>query len=121
MTKTIWFYKDENSRWYADIPEWVEAGGTEDDLEMVCGADLWLDELSGAANEITFTLSDTDKFSNHLNRIARDEFGATYMAYKYYNEIFNAQVWLCNVTKFVFGEFPEVIYYKEEYEYTRNK
>jgi len=40
------------------------------------------------------------------------EDGATYIAHSYKEEDINQVMWLCPVTLFVFGEYPEIIYYK---------
>ena len=37
------FYKEETGRWYVDLPEWE---GEKAELEMVLGADTFLEILS---------------------------------------------------------------------------
>ena len=44
MWQQISFYKKEN-RWYADLPAYISAGGTEADCVMVAGADTLIDKL----------------------------------------------------------------------------
>ena len=38
MKKTIRFYNEDN-KWYADLPDYINAGGTKEECEMVLGAD----------------------------------------------------------------------------------
>jgi hypothetical protein len=38
--------------------------------------------------------------------------GAWYVAREYMGLDFNLKLWLCDVTTFVFGDYPKVIYYK---------
>ena len=44
MTRKFKFYKEEDNRWFVDLPEWE---GDKEDLEMVMGADILLEILSG--------------------------------------------------------------------------
>jgi hypothetical protein len=39
--------------------------------------------------------------------------GAYYHMESYMGLEFNLDVWLCDVTKFVFGEFPKIIYFNK--------
>lgn len=39
--KKISFY-NRDGRWFADLPEYIAQGGTEDECEMVMDADSWL-------------------------------------------------------------------------------
>jgi len=111
------FYKDESSRWYVDLYEWE---GEEWELEMVMGADTFLNILSQGEDEVNITLS-TEPFDGcetlhfiHEGRIEGPEIGegAWYRLDKYMGLDFNLQMWLCDVTKFVFGNFPKKIYFK---------
>ena len=108
--KKISFY-NRNGRWFADLPEYIAQGGTEDDCEMVAGADSWLEYLSKGSDRVTLSLS-TSPLRNKLTLYESDEFGATYIAHDYNEEIFNHRLWLCPVTLFVFGEYPQTIYYE---------
>lgn len=105
----IKFYKKEKL-WYADLPDYIAAGGTEDECEMVAGADTWLDMLAEGNDEVTLDLSETGG-DEKIDFYSSDEFGATYLVYEKDGYSVNHMMWLCNVTKFVFGEFPEIIYY----------
>ena len=77
ITKTIPFY-NRDGRWFADLPEYIAQGGTEDDCEMVAGADSWLDFISQGKDKIFLNLS-TSPLRNRLTLYDSDEFGATYI------------------------------------------
>jgi hypothetical protein len=112
--KNLKFYKEWDGRWYVDLPEWK---GSKVDLEMVAGADKMLDHISDGKNEIWLILS-KEEFENaeKLEFVRNaDEFnhGAFYKLEKY-NEIeINLELWLCDVTMFVFGKFPKTIFIKK--------
>lgn len=111
------FYKEEDGRWYIDLPEYLEAGiGTKANLEMVAGADTLLNHLVEDTGD-SILLHVTDKDPNDywkavdwqvLRKASNNPFelGATYI---YEGEMV---VWLCPVTEFVFGNYPEEIYIK---------
>lgn len=109
------FYKDEYG-WFADIPEWL---GDQWELQMVAGADKFLDILSQGQSEVFLTLS-SELFNGaeilkfqELGRLEGFEFGegAWYFLENYENTSYNLKMWLCNVLKFVFGNFPKNIYF----------
>lgn len=111
MKKNIRFYLEQPYAWYADIPEWT---GDKEDLEMVAGADNMLDMISQGDSSVILSLSTAPvegfnelKFVNLCGNN-----GADYVLESYNGIKFNLYIWLCNVLKFVFGEFPEVIYFK---------
>lgn len=103
--------------WYAVIPEWT---GDRADLQMVSGADQWLDILCDGEWDVWMTISDTpfdgaeELHQTTLGRIEGPELGegAWYQVKTYFGLDFNLKIWLCDVTKFVFGDFPKTIYYK---------
>jgi hypothetical protein len=110
------FYKDDIG-WFVDLPEWT---GEKGELQMVCGADTFCDILSQGENEIHVTLS-TEPFNGcdvldflYLGRIEGPEMGsgAWYILDHYADLPFGLTMWLCDVTKFVFGDFPSKIYFK---------
>jgi hypothetical protein len=104
------FY-NRDRRWFADVPSYIEAGGTEDDCEMVAGADEWLDLLAKEKDSITLEIGETP-LDEQLKLYEKDEAGGTYIAHTYKEEDVNHVMWLCNVTIFVFGYFPPIIHYK---------
>jgi hypothetical protein len=123
MKLTKRFYK-ENDIWYIDLPEFLEAGlGTKQNLMMVAGADLMLDNLSNNGTEITLTFAD-EPFEGSQNTLHKKRIGldkkllalighapVDYGAYYDWKENNNQSVWLCPVTEYVFqGGYPETIY-----------
>lgn len=111
------FYKDEVG-WFVDLPEWK---GERWELQMVAGADAFLDILAQGENEVFVTLSTTpfeDAEVLRFQEIGRLEGfemgeGAWYFLHEYKTVQHCLKMWLCDVTKFVFGEFPNTIYFKQ--------
>ena len=50
------FYK-EDTKWYVDLPKFIEEGGDKADLEMIAGADDMLDMLSSNGDRIELSIS----------------------------------------------------------------
>jgi hypothetical protein len=104
------FYKTEQNRWYIDLPEWK---GSQADLEMVAGADKMLDVLSDNGDQIKIEVdySCINKSNTHITLVLDKKHqqilggGADY----YWGE---EKIWLCDVTKVVFGFFPKYINFK---------
>jgi hypothetical protein len=116
MRRMFKFYKENTGRWYVDLPEWE---GEKAELEMVSGADLFLDLLSQGEETVNVTLS-TVSFEGsevlemkYLGTLEGWEMGtgAWYKLISYMGLEYNLDMWLCDVTKFVFGSFPENIYF----------
>ena len=108
--KEFRFVKDPNCRWYIDLPNWK---GDRSALEMVQNADTMLDILDINGNNdgiVRLTLSDENfdgwyfalKFREHSNE------GGIYTLI--HPDIYGFDMWLCKVTKFVFGYLPNRIY-----------
>ena len=55
MIRRFKFYKEDDNRWFVELPEW---DGEKDDLEMVMGADILLDVLSGNSDYCYVTFGD---------------------------------------------------------------
>ena len=114
------FYK-ENNKWYIDIPEW---SGQKAELEMVEGADTMLDiisecslivdlHISLAPFESANVLEKLTELSINQN-ISIDACGGSYYLLRIYDQIeYNITMWLCDVTKYIFNEFPDKIYFKK--------
>jgi len=102
------FYK-ENNKWYIDLPEWE---GDIGELQMVCGADVFLDLVSQGENERYLILS-KESFENadKLLFLKEENSGAWYRIKFYHGLQFEFDLWLCHVTTFVFKCFPEIIYF----------
>jgi hypothetical protein len=110
MIREFKFYKDEGG-WFVDLPEWE---GTKADLAMVSGADTMLDIISQGDNDIQVLLS-TEEFdgSNRLEFLRESPEigeGSWYLMKTYKGIEYDLELWLCDVTKFVFGNFPKNIY-----------
>jgi hypothetical protein len=112
--RTFKFYKESDSRWYVDLPEWE---GPKAALEMVMGADTMLDILSQGTGEVVMYMS--TEFQERCERLVFLHEtpdigeGAYYHMESYMGLEFNLDVWLCDVTKFVFGDFPKEIYFSK--------
>jgi hypothetical protein len=118
------FYK-ENEKWYIDLPEFLERGlGTQANLQMVGGSDEYLEVAAQFGQEVTLLFADEfwgfgsniDTF--HRTAIDKDDAYLESVGHPavdsgaYYNlEGEDFQIWLCPVTKYVFGgDYPETIY-----------
>lgn len=125
--QTLSFIK-ENGIWYADLPEFLELGlGIKANLMMVDGADTFLDLLSQNGYQITLKLS-RQAYEGYTGRIKKTrigmnldlledighapvEYGAYYEAVELNRNPYQHQLWLCPVTEYVFGEYPEEIFF----------
>jgi hypothetical protein len=106
MTKKFTFVKEESNRWYVVLPEWE---GDKEELEMVLGADTMLDILSQGEGIVDVLLSE-EPFENYRFKLTfmTEESGGGWYMFK--SDLHDMNIWLCHVTKFVFGDFPKTIY-----------
>ena len=109
--KKLKFYKESDNRWYIDLPDWQ---GVKADLEMVAGADTMLEYMAEGKGEIVLILSEQE-FENsdklEFLRLATEIDNGAFYKLDYYNGIYlGLEMWLCDVTKFVFGDFPNTIF-----------
>lgn len=100
------------NNWYVDLPQY---GGELAELEMVAGADELLQEIadqSDKTHQVTLEIVEDNRDSDiQLYLASHDSAGGTYKVYS--NGKFKTkELWLCNVTKFVFGEHPDEIFVK---------
>jgi hypothetical protein len=109
------FERETSGRWYIVLPEWT---GMKEDLEMVSGADEMLDMIAKDDSSVELTLS-VEPF-NGADVLVFEKFGppqyeggAYYQLDKYQGTSLDMIIWLCDVTKFVFDEFPDNIYFKK--------
>jgi len=117
MNREFRFYQEHPSgRWYVDLPEWE---GDKADLEMVMGADSFLTVMSEGNSEVRLILSDEEiegadslilKGAGIFEDIEVGS-GAWYVLPKYMGIDYDHSMWLCDVTLFVFGYFPETIWF----------
>lgn len=103
------FEKWEDGRWFVVLPDY---DGDQEDLEMVDGTDTFLDFLTedGIYVTVDVNLEEPGDDSIILKLVAHDEIGGTYQV-ENLSEL-KHDVWLCNVVHFLFGEHPDVIYFK---------
>ena len=107
--KQMSFEKD-GRRWYAVIPQWK---GSRASLEMVAGADKFLDTLD-VSNKGYVTLKISTAYDYGYSKITKIDdckYGGANYVYKQHNRLPNF-MWLCEVTLFVFGKYPDTIYFK---------
>lgn len=108
----------QSSRWFIELPEYIEQGGSEADLEMVEGADTMLDIM--AKGELSVMLALDDKPFKDADKLLLveecdpEKGGAMYLMPEWEGDTYNHRLWLCDVTEFVFGYLPEVIFVKRE-------
>ena len=106
--KTYKFYKEASGRWYIDLPFYP---GTQADLEMVAGADSMLDYMAEGENKVSLCISEEEyEGGDLLELIEILQSGANYYLMICKGVLLNINMWLCDVTKFVFGKFPEKLY-----------
>jgi hypothetical protein len=109
LPRTYTFEKDPDGSWYIVLPEWE---GSRSDLLMVAGADRMLDKMSNGTNEVQLMLSETPFEDHNIKlRLINPMFGGgNYIASTPKGIM---PMWLCKVTKFVFGgKLPSRIYGK---------
>lgn len=107
------FNKLSSNRWYAEVDDWP---GDFEDLQMIFGADTLLDKLSDGKDYVKLAIYADEipnKFTVMLNKYNEDKEGAYYMQ-RYYGDI-PESVFICNVTEFVLGYFPDTIYITKLY------
>ena len=116
---TLMFYKDYKGDWFVDLPSWK---GDKEELQMVSGADTLLDIISNnnfnSENFLKINIFQNEKHFKNSNKefyaLIRDnketESGSYYKV-KHSSNLIKFDIWLCNVTKFVFGYFPDVLYF----------
>lgn len=108
--KIFRFYKvgySQSAEWYVDLPDYLEQGGSEEELQMVAGADVMLELLAHGDNSVLLAL-DLLPFEGSMTLGQVDEDG---------NYLFHGDppfpVWLCPVTKYIFGDYPPLIHIKK--------
>lgn len=122
------FNKEIDGLWYIDVPTWK---GSHHNLLLVDGCDDLMEHI--LMNKVHETVpynpalytpyigrlefqietSNDPDFDNHkddiiLEKIKDDGYGATYKVYNC--EGFDQEAWICPVTLYVFGEYPNYMY-----------
>ena len=104
--------------WYIDLPEYIEQGGSTGDLQMVDGADKMLDMMAEGKNSVILNIAReqfegadiltlTEKCDRYIG-------GGYYIMKQYEGQEINRTMWLCQVTEFVFGDIPPLIFVRRE-------
>ena len=113
MEKKLTFVKLAG-KWFVHLPDYP---GHYSELEMVLGADVMCDMIDTLdTGYITATISTEPKESNFtIKEYVLDFVNSTVSngeqdGANYRLREWKLDVWLCNVTKYVFGEFPATIY-----------
>lgn len=107
------FNKNKKGEWYLDLPTW---DGDPEELQMVEGADQWLELVSNHSKEVQLLLSDQN-FANAevltLLRVKEENLGGggIYYLERYQDKEIELKIWLCEVTRFIFKELPQKIYF----------
>jgi len=107
------FYKTVNDEWFVDLPEWK---GDPDDLQMIQGADEWLMLIADGTKGVLITISDKafeDAYFMKLLRLGEPNLGGggNYFLETYQHKKLNLKIWLCEIVKFIFGEYPQRLYF----------
>lgn len=113
MDIKVLFYKNSDEEWYLDLPSWT---GDPKDLQLIKGADTWLDLIGSGSSTIHMALSD-QKFNGaeilKLLRIPDQNLGGggVYYLASYKRQKVGLELWLCDVTRFIFHQLPQKIYF----------
>lgn len=115
----ISFTKDDENKWYVDFPNWPLS---QDNLEMVAGADDLLDLLNDGSNHVSLEVSINEitkgiKLKKVKSALTKGAFYIVETPLKEWenpNSIRRKQLWLCPVTLTVLGRYPKYIYFKKK-------
>ncbi|MCP4521009.1 MAG: hypothetical protein GY827_04835 [Cytophagales bacterium] len=104
--RTFKFERESDGRWYVVLPEWQ---GDKEELEMVAGADMFLEIMAQGENEVVIDV-DIEPFDGFKYKLTFQDHEAGGGTYYLRGELFEFPVWLCHVTEFVYGYLPENIF-----------
>jgi hypothetical protein len=99
------FKKEENGRWYVVLP-WFP--GPKAALEMVQGADTFLDLLSNGSTNVRLKVG--EYATSEMMTLTK--YQDSQIDGAYYETMVDGKLhrmWLCGVTEFVFGKMPQTI------------
>jgi len=114
LKRTFKFHKNDKGEWWLTLPEWK---GDPENLQMIEGADQWLDLISNHTDKVEIEMSD-EPFTNAetltLLRIREENLGGggIYYLETYRGEKQDLKLWLCEVTSFVFDYIPQKLFFK---------
>lgn len=96
--------------WFVHIPDFPDEVA---ELAMVDNAHTFLEYLDSFTNTgiVTVGVSTTPNiYFCRLSLIESDDLGATYEIISKFDKIPVNTIWLCNVTKYIFDEFPKELW-----------
>ena len=103
-----------SNRWFVDVPY----DGCVSDLEMVDGADNFLEIYSNGNRVVNVYLSETAKNYSDIGSEIDCEYYATFVkkeqdkngtTYEVKSSLYNGDVWLCPVFNLLIGESPDIM------------
>jgi hypothetical protein len=106
-------FNKEGGSWYIVLPDYP---GPKADLQMVAGADTMLDVMAQGKESVELLVSETPvSFFDELVKLDKNDLGsgAYYNLQNYQGQELNHEMWLCDVTKFIFGDFPPRLFIKQ--------
>ena len=97
------------NRWYAHIPDFPESI---DELQMVDGADTLCELLDNDEDGIVKTIISINEEPQNGEYYTLEFINSTgdYGANYHVSGKIDMDIWLCNVTKYIFNNFPVKIY-----------
>ena len=106
----------EGTEWYIDLPAYLEGGGQKADLQMVAGADDMLSLIASTDSEVELQI-DTQPFNGADELVLTERCDAVLGGGYYHLKTFEGRevaqdMWLCEVTRFVFNDIPPLIFVK---------
>ena len=111
--KTLSFHKESNGNWHVLLPEYP---GLKSDLLMIGGADTAMDVFSNGDVDVSLQGSESQFGKSDIITFVKDAKeevgeGGFYILNEFKGEKVNMQIFLCDVMKFIFGKFPEKLYF----------
>ena len=106
------FYKDNNQRWFVDLPEWK---ASKYHLEMVQGADRFLESMRTPHKNDVVLKTSLEYFdgARKLDKAFDDKDGDGAW-YDYINKHGRYETfWLCGVMTWFYGYNPDKIYFRK--------
>ena len=104
------FIKQFDNKWYIDLLEWE---GPQSALEIVAGADIMLDIIAQEENNVVLSIAlEPLEGFDELVKLRDNAGGGDYLLKTYKGQEYNLEMWLCEVTAYVFGYLPDIIYIK---------
>lgn len=107
------FKKNQKGEWHVLLPEWK---GDPEDLQLVQGADQWLELLSDKGTSVKLWLADKQFGEAEILTLLHVREpnlggGGDYYLESYQDRKIGLKLWLCEVTRFVFNNLPQRIYF----------